>query len=159
MKKSNYITPEGAKRLRDELEYLWTTERPKVTQEVADAAADGDRSENAPYIYGKKRLREIDRRLRFLSKRLEALTVVEPRARTDSKVYFGAWVRLADEDGGEHEYRIVGPDEIDIGKGHISVDSPVGRALMGKATGDVVLVRRPKGEVEYEILAVRWPES
>src|SRR5688572_15944504 len=109
-----YITAEGARKLRDELEHLWRVERPRVTQEVSDAAAQGDRSENAEYIYGKKRLREIDRRVRFLGKRLEELVVVsEPPSRAD-RVFFGAWVKLESEDGDEVEYRIVGADETDV---------------------------------------------
>src|SRR5690242_21132012 len=115
----HYITPDGAKRLRSELEQLWTVERPRVTQEVADAAAQGDRSENAEYIYGKRRLREIDRRVRFLSKRLDDLTVVSEAPTDASRVFFGAWVTLEDEDGKRVKYRIVGPDESDADKGWI----------------------------------------
>lgn len=153
---SGYITPDGAKKLRDELEQLWHVERPRVTQEVADAAAQGDRSENAEYIYGKRRLREIDRRVRFLTKRLEALTVVaEPPERRD-RVFFGAWVKVEDEDGEEAEWRIVGPDESDVKAGWISMDSPVARALMGKRVGDEVTVRRPAGDAEYTIVGVRY---
>lgn len=155
-KKSNYITPEGMKRLRDELDHLWTVERPKVTQEVADAAALGDRSENAEYIYGKKRLREIDRRLRFLSKRIDQLVVVDSTSMDDPRVRFGAWVELEDEDGELVEYRLVGPDEFDLKKRFISLDSPVARALLGKREGDEVMVRRPKGEIFYTIVSVRY---
>lgn len=155
-KQSTYITPEGAKRLREELDFLWREERPRVTQEVADAAAHGDRSENAEYIYGKKRLREIDRRLRYLGKRLDALTVVEPRERDDGKVYFGAWVTVEDEDGQEAEYRIVGPDEADARTRAISMDSPMGRALLGREDGDEVTVRRPKGTAVFVITGVRY---
>ena len=154
--KSKYITPEGLKRLQDELTYLWSVERPKVTQEVADAAAQGDRSENAEYIYGKKRLREIDRRLRFLSKRIDDLEVVQVPDKPDGKVRFGAWVELEDEEGEITEYRIVGADEFDVAKGLISIDSPVGRALVGKAQGADVTVRRPKGEMVYTILGIRY---
>jgi len=154
--RSKYITPEGAQRLRDELNHLWTVERPRVTQEVADAAAHGDRSENAEYIYGKKRLREIDRRVRFLSTRLDEIVVVEPRAPADGSVRFGAWVTLEDEDGHIVEYRLVGPDEFDVSRGYISLDSPVARALIGKKPDDEVLVRRPKGDIEYTIIAVRY---
>jgi transcription elongation factor GreB len=142
--------------LRDELEQLWTVERPRVTQEVADAAAQGDRSENAEYIYGKRRLREIDRRVRFLNKRLEALIVVDQPPSDPARVFFGAWVVLEDEDGEELEYRIVGPDEFDVHAGKISMDSPVGRALMGKTCGDEVVVKRPKGEAVYTIVSVRY---
>ena len=131
-KGSAYITPEGARTLRDELDHLWRTERPKVTQAVSEAAAQGDRSENAEYIYGKKRLREIDRRIRYLQKRLDEITVVE-RAPTDTaRVFFGAWVRLEDEDGNTVTYRIVGADEFDAAKGLISIDSPLARALLKK---------------------------
>jgi transcription elongation factor GreB len=154
--RSSYITPEGARILRDELGYLLKVERPRVTQAVSDAAAEGDRSENAEYIYGKKRLREIDRRLRFLIKRLDALTVVEHQPARQGKVFFGAWVRLENEDGDEVEYRIVGPDEFDVGKGFISMDSPVGRALLGRQEGDEVVVRRPAGSVTFTILEVRY---
>src|SRR5690349_9546172 len=128
----HYITPEGAKKLRAELEQLWTVERPRVTQEVADAAAQGDRSENAEYIYGKRRLREIDRRVRFLSKRLDDLVVVTEAPSDARRVFFGAWVTLEDEDGEEVTYRIVGPDESDVEKHWISMDAPVARALLGK---------------------------
>jgi transcription elongation factor GreB len=151
-----YITPEGEKGLRDELDRLWNRERPRVTQEVADAAAQGDRSENAEYIYGKKRLREIDARVRFLTKRLDELTVVRDTPATDGKVYFGAWVRLEDDAGEELVYRVVGPDEFDVEVGKISVDSPVGRALLGREEGDEVVVRRPKGDAVYTILEVRY---
>jgi transcription elongation factor GreB len=151
-----YITPEGEQVLRDELDRLWNRERPRVTQEVADAAAQGDRSENAEYIYGKKRLREIDARLRFLSKRLDELTVVREAPADHGRIYFGAWVRLEDEAGDELFYRIVGPDEFDIEAGKISVDSPLGRALMRKEDGDEVVVRRPRGDASYTILEVRY---
>ena len=154
--RSNYITPEGAKCLRDELDYLWRIERPRVTQGVSDAAAEGDRSENAEYIYGKKRLREIDRRIRFLVKRLDDVQVVESQPDRQGKVFFGAWVRLENEDGDEFVYRIVGPDEFDIAKGFISMDSPMGRALLGKQEGDEVLVRRPAGAAIFTILDVGY---
>ena len=155
-KQTNYITPEGAKRLRDELTWLWKEERPIVTQRVSDAAAEGDRSENAEYIYGKKRLREIDRRVRFLTQRLDNLTVVENRPAGTSKVYFGAWVRLEDEDGKEAVYRIVGPDEFEPAKGWISIDSPVGKALLGKNEGDEVTVNRPAGLTTFTIVEVDY---
>ncbi|HEX3757363.1 MAG TPA: transcription elongation factor GreB [Kofleriaceae bacterium] len=153
---SRYITPAGAKKLRAELEQLWTIERPRVTQEVADAAAQGDRSENAEYIYGKRRLREIDRRLRFLQKRLDVLTVVSEPPTDAGRVFFGAYVTLEDEDGDHHTYRIVGGDESDVDKGWISIDSPVARACLGKRCDDTVTVRAPRGEIEYTILAVRY---
>ncbi len=155
-KRSAYITVEGAKKLRAELDQLWTVERPRVTQEVADAAAQGDRSENAEYIYGKRRLREIDRRVRFLSKRLDEVTVVSEPPSDPTRVFFGAYVTIEDEDGEEHTYRIVGGDESDTSKGWISIDSPVARALLGKRDGDAVTVRAPKGEIEYTIVGVRY---
>ncbi len=153
-----YITREGAERLRAELKHLLYSERPKVTAEVSFAASLGDRSENAEYIYGKKRLREIDRRLRFLTKRLEKLNVVEPGEQKDrSKVFFGATVTLLnEEDDSKVSYQLVGPDETDLKAGKISVDSPVGRALLGKKQGDVVTVRRPLGEVDFEIKHIKY---
>jgi transcription elongation factor GreB len=155
-KRSPHITPDGAKKLRAELDQLWTVERPRVTQEVADAAAQGDRSENAEYIYGKRRLREIDRRVRFLSKRLDEVVVVSEPPTDPKRVFFGAWVTIEDEDGEEHTYRIVGADESDMTNGWISIDSPVARALLGKRESDEVVVRVPKGEVTYTIVGVRY---
>lgn len=154
--KSDYITPAGHKRLTDELDYLWRVERPRVTQQVSDAAALGDRSENAEYIYGKKRLREIDRRLRFLSKRLDALTVVEPTPEQEGRAFFGAYVTVESEDGEEATYQIVGPDEVDPAERRISIDSPMGRALLGKCEGDEVKVRRPKGQAVFEVVEIRY---
>lgn len=152
---SAYITPEGFARLRAEHDHLWRVERPKVTQQVSVAAALGDRSENADYIYGKRRLREIDRRVRFLAKRIDELTVVEPDPdRPLDRIYFGAWVGLEDEEGNALRYRIVGPDESDPAQGLISMDSPVGRGLMGKRVGDEVEVKRPKGATVYVILEI-----
>ena len=159
---SAYITPEGFARLEAEHDHLWRVERPVVTEQVSVAAALGDRSENADYIYGKKRLREIDRRLRFLAKRIDALTVVHPDSnREEGKVYFGAWVSLEDAEGEVFTYRIVGPDESDATRGEISMDSPVGRSLLGRVVGDEVIVRRPKGDIELEIMAVSYtpPDS
>jgi transcription elongation factor GreB len=155
---SKYITPEGARRMREELERLWSVERPKVTQEVADAAAQGDRSENAEYIYGKKRLREIDRRVGWLGKRLEEVVVVDERPADPRRVHFGAWVTLEDEDGEATEWRIVGADESDVKTRAISVDSPVARALMGRRVGDEVTVQVPRGEVAYTVVAVRYSQ-
>jgi transcription elongation factor GreB len=154
--RSRYITPEGAKKLRAELDQLWTRERPRVTQEVADAAAQGDRSENAEYIYGKRRLREIDRRVRFLSKRLDEVTIVNEAPSDPKRVFFGAHVTVESEDGERHTYRIVGGDESDVDKGWISIDSPVARACLGKREADVVTVRAPKGEIEYTIITVAY---
>ena len=155
-KSSAYITPEGASRLRQELDYLWRVKRPQVTQSVSEAAAQGDRSENAEYIYGKKQLREIDRRIRFLQKRLDALVIVD-RAPTDStRIYFGAWVRLETDRGETVEYRIVGPDEFDLEKGLISIDSPLARALLKKTTDDEVSLALPRGRTLYTVLEVRY---
>ena len=151
----NYITPEGAKKLARELDELKTKERPKVVDEVSTAAAEGDRSENGSYIYGKKRLREIDRRIRFLTKRLEAARVITETNDGDS-VYFGAWVTVEDEDGARREYRIVGEDEVDPKEGRISWRSPLGRALLKKSAGDVVTVQRPAGAVDFTLIAVRY---
>ncbi|MFK7897478.1 MAG: transcription elongation factor GreB [Myxococcota bacterium] len=154
---SKYITRSGFIKLQDELEWLWRTERPRVTEAVSVAAALGDRSENADYIYGKKRLREIDRRIRFLTKRIDELQVVDPGPRKDpERIYFGAWVSVEDEDGEEARYQLVGPDEFDAKAGRISVDSPVGRALMGKHLGDEVVVRRPKGDVVYTVIEIDY---
>ncbi len=152
----NYITKEGAKRLSEELGRLRTVERPRVVQEVSEAAAQGDRSENAEYIYGKKRLREIDRRMHYLTKRLERAEVVVPPERAPEKAFFGATLELEDEDGGTVAYTIVGEDEADGARGRISWRSPIGRALLGKCRGDAVIVRRPAGEIELTILAIRY---
>src|SRR5262245_46597906 len=121
---SKFVTPAGAQKLREELDFLWRKKRPEVTRAVQEAAAQGDRSENAEYIYGKKQLREIDARVRFLRKRLEGMTVVDQPPSDPSKVFFGAWVKVEDDGGTEFEYRIVGPDEITDVKGYISMDSP-----------------------------------
>jgi transcription elongation factor GreB len=154
--RSRYITPEGAKKLRAELDQLWTIERPRVTQEVADAAAQGDRSENAEYIYGKRRLREIDGRVRFLSKRLDDVTVVTEVPTDHGRVFFGAYITVEDDAGEQRTYRIVGGDETDVDRGWISIDSPVARACLGKRCDDTVTVRAPRGEIEYTIIAVRY---
>ncbi|WP_394827063.1 transcription elongation factor GreB [Pendulispora albinea] len=155
MSEPNYITKQGAKRLQDELAHLRSQERPKVVQEVSDAAAQGDRSENAEYIYGKKRLREIDRRMRFLTKRLEAVQIVTTPASTD-RIFFGATVEVEDEEGVRSTYRIVGEDEIDLNRGDVSWRSPIGRALLKKEAGDVVMLRRPNGEIELTIVSIRY---
>jgi transcription elongation factor GreB len=157
MSDPNYITPEGAKRLQGELADLLAHERPRVVQDVSDAAAQGDRSENAEYIYGKKRLREIDRRIRFLTKRLESAVVVGPtEARRDGKVFFGAIVEIEDEDGARASYQIVGEDEIDLTRGRVSWRSPIGRSLLKREAGDTVILRRPSGEVELTIVRVSY---
>lgn len=157
---SKYITPEGAKRLRDELHALWHDERPRVTVAVAAAAAQGDRSENAEYTYGKKRLHEIDRRVRFLRKRLEGMTVVDtdaPGARRDAgRVYFGAWVQLESETGTLSWYRVVGPDEFDMAGDYISMDSPLGVSLLGKRLDDSVTVSLPAGDQSFTVIAIRY---
>ena len=152
----NYITPAGAKRLSEELGRLRSVERPKVVQEVQDAAAQGDRSEYAEYKYGKLRLRDIDRRMRFLSKRLEAAQVVDPAKQRGDKIFFGAKVVVEDEDGKSQELMIVGVDEVGFEEGQISRRSPVVRALLGKSIGDTVVVRRPAGDAELEIVDVRY---
>ena len=151
------ITAAGAARLREELDELWLRKRPAVTQAVSEAAALGDRSENAEYIYGKKKLREIDRRIRFLSTRLDELKVVENGERSEAtKVFFGAWVRVEDEEGNEKVYRIVGPDEHDMDPRYVSMDGPLGRALLGKRLDDEVLVRRPKGDIDVVIVEIGY---
>jgi transcription elongation factor GreB len=147
--------------MRAELDQLWLHERPRVTQEVSDAAAQGDRSENAEYIYGKRRLREIDHRVRFLIKRLEAVKVVVEAPTDPARIYFGAWVTVRDNDGDRKQYRIVGPDESDVDRGWISMDAPLATSLMGKQIGDVVTVLRPKGAIELEVDEVSYvpPEA
>jgi transcription elongation factor GreB len=152
----NYLTPEGAEKLSEELRRLMGVERPKTVQEVADAAAQGDRSENAEYIYGKKKLREIDRRVRFLTKRLESAVVVKPGEQSGDVVRFGATVEVEDEDGNRRKYLLVGPDESDPAQGKLSFQSPMGRSLLKRKVGDVVVVKRPAGEIEVEILSVRY---
>ena len=158
MAKSNYITREGWNILDQELKFLWKEERPKVTQAVSEAAALGDRSENAEYIYGKRRLREIDRRVRFLMKRLEVLQIVDYHVRQEGKVLFGAWIELETEDGELKQYRIVGCDEFDPAKNWISVDSPVARALIGKAVDDEVKVDTPSGRMTFFVNRI-WYEK
>lgn len=153
---SKYITPEGKKRLTDEFSYLWKEKRPEVTAALAAAAAEGDRSENAEYIYRKKQLREIDSRIHFLKGRLEDVVVVDTVPGDQSRVFFGAWVRLEDSDGNIAEYRIVGPDEFDTDRNFISMDSPVARALMKKTEGDEVVVKRPKGDAVFTIVKVAY---
>lgn len=156
MSTSKYITPEGHARLTDELNDLWRVQRPKVVQAVSEAAAMGDRSENAEYTYGKKMLRDIDRRVRFLRKRLEGMTVVSATPSDTSRIFFGAWVRLEDDEGVEIELRIVGPDEFDPKHNWISLDSPMARALLRRCEGDEVRVCLPSGERLYIILAVSY---
>ena len=154
--KKIHITPAGAHALRSELRFLYETERPEITQKVSDAAALGDRSENADYIYGKKRLREIDNRIRHLTKRLDNLEIVDRKPNDQEKVFFGAWLTLRGADKDIFKIRIVGADELDLEKGWISIDSPMARSLLGKTIGDSVLVTRPLGDLEVEILEVSY---
>jgi transcription elongation factor GreB len=153
---SKYITPAGLKRLRTELEQLWREERPRVTQAVAAAAAQGDRSENAEYTYGKRRLREIDRRVRFLRQRLEGMVVVNQPPADGARVFFGAWVELESAGGERSRFRVVGPDEFDMAPGYISMDSPLGRALLRRALDEEILVETPGGSCLYVIVAIEY---
>ncbi|MFC1578959.1 transcription elongation factor GreB [Pseudomonadota bacterium] len=154
---SAYITPEGERRLREELHQLWKVERPQVTNAVHEAAKNGDRSENGDYIYGKRRLREIDSRVRFLNKRLDELKVIDRSPDNPDKIYFGAWVCLEDEAGEEQRWRIVGPDEFDLGRGLLSMDSPMARSLLGKGLDDEVRVQSPSGEKIYYVTEISYP--
>ena len=155
-KRSPLITATGAQMLRQELDYLWREKRPQVTQAVKEAAALGDRSENAEYIYGKKQLREIDSRVRFLQQRLENIKVVDSLPSEQSKIYFGAWVKLLDEQELERTLRIVGPDEINPALGYISIDSPLAKALVGKQQDDLVTLQDL--EKSYEVLAIWYQQ-
>lgn len=150
---TNLISAEGLKKLHDEYDFLWKVERPKVVQGVSDAAAEGDRSENAEYIYGKKRLREIDYRLKHLGSRLKFLKIAVAPAHPVT-VCFGCWVSYEDEEGNERCYQLVGPDEFDVSAGKISIDSPVGQALLNKKVDDEVLLRRPSGDLPVCITAI-----
>ena len=156
---SKYVTPAGARRLREELEQLWREERPRVTQAVSAAAAQGDRSENADYIYGKRRLREIDRRVRFLRRRLDGMVIVEQPPTDPERVFFGAWVQLEAEDGTSARYRIVGPDEFDMAPGYISMDSPLARSLLRRRIDEEVTVETPAGNRLYLIVAIEYERS
>lgn len=156
MIKNNYMSPGCYKKLMAELEWLNREERPEVTKLVTWAASNGDRSENADYLYGKKRLREIDRRIRFLTQRLNASAVVDPTTIKSTKIQFGATVRLLDEDGSARIFTIVGVDEVETSKGHISWQSPIGKALLGKNVGDEVLVKIPAGESTYEVVEIEY---
>lgn len=153
---SRYITPEGARRLRAELGQLWSVERPAVTRAVAEAAAQGDRSENAEYTYGKRRLREIDSRVRFLRKRLEGMVVVDQPPTDRDRVFFGAWVEVEDDAGGQARHRIVGPDEHGEQPGYISMDGPLGRALMGRQLDDEVSIATPTGRRRLVITSINY---
>ncbi len=160
MRAKNYITPGGLERLREELRFLLTRERPAVTEVVAWAASNGDRSENADYQYGKRRLRQIDSRIRFLTKRLDAAVVVDPEAprtgQAAARAFFGATVRYEDERGEEREVSIVGVDEVDLKRNHISWVSPLGRALMKAGEGDEVVLQAPGGSTRLTVTEVRY---
>jgi transcription elongation factor GreB len=153
---SRYITPAGHARLKAELEQLWRVERPQVTAAVSAAAAQGDRSENAEYTYGKRRLREIDARVRHLRKRLDGMVVVDQPPADPQRVYFGAWVELEDEAGQSHRYRIVGPDEFDMAEGYISMDAPLARTLLGKRLDDEITLDIAGRQTRYFITAIDY---
>jgi transcription elongation factor GreB len=154
----NYVTPGGFKRLQDELERLWKVERPPLVATVAWAAGNGDRSENGDYIYGKRKLREIDRRIRYLSKRLDQAVVVDNSGKTHQRVHFGATVTIGYDSGDEREVTIVGVDELDAGDTRVSWRSPLGRALLTARVGETVTVRAPRGPMRLEIVAVRYDD-
>jgi transcription elongation factor GreB len=156
---SRYITPEGEQALRDELQQLWKVERPAVTSAVHEAAKNGDRSENGDYIYGKRRLREIDARVRFLNKRLDEVEVVRRIPDDTGKIFFGAWVTLEDKSGAEQRWRVVGPDEFDLASGKLSMDSPLARALLGKRLDDEIRVDSPSGEKVYYITDIHYGDA
>lgn len=150
------MTPKGHRKLVDELEELLRVERPEVTKLIQWAASNGDRSENADYLYGKKRLREIDRRIRFLTSRLDQAQVVQPSQTVSSKIQFGATVEILDEEGNKRKYTIVGVDEVDTSKGHISWQSPIGKTLLGKVLGQEVVINAPAGEMNFEIVSIQY---
>jgi transcription elongation factor GreB len=154
----NYITPAGHARLKSEVKALVEVERPELVKTVAWAASNGDRSENADYIYGKRRLREIDRRIHFLIKRLEIAEVVDPRGQDRDRAFFGATVAYRDGSGKEHTVSIVGTDEVDPARGRVSWVSPVARALLKAREGEVVTLRTPAGTEELEVIAIRYEE-
>jgi transcription elongation factor GreB len=156
IKGSPYITPEGKRVLDEELDYLWNKRRPLVVQALSAAAAEGDRSENAEYIYRKKELGEIDRRVRFLSKRVDELKVVNETPKQMDQIFFGAWIELESDDGKLLQYRVVGPDEFNSVKGFISMDSPVAKALMKKREGEEVSIITPSGVINYYISRVQY---
>ncbi len=159
MAEKNYITPDGYKRLVDELTELAVVERPRIVREVSDAAAEGDRSENAAYIYGKRRLREIDRRLGFLKRRLEFVQVVEADQSRKDRVFFGAWVEVEDDEGESHVYQIVGVDEVEAEHGRISWKSPIGHALIGKQLDESFVVKWHAGSRELTIVDIRYQRA
>ena len=156
----NYITPEGYRRLREEYERLFGIERPALVETISWAAGNGDRSENGDYIYGRKKLREIDRRLGWLSKRMKDARVVDPAQQPErARVYFGATVTLADEDDNRRWVTLVGEDETDAASGRIAWTSPIGRAIHGAVVGDLRRVALPAGEKEYEVVAIDYPAA
>ena len=156
IKSPNYITPIGLKKIQDELHQLLYVDRPTIVKTVAWAAANGDRSENADYIYGKRRMGEIDRRIRFLQSRLDNIEVIDPAQVKDDRVSFGATVTIEDEDGEKQTYQIVGSDEFDIKTKKISYEAPLAKALLGKKKGDTAIVCRPKGECEVVVVEVKY---
>lgn len=155
---TNYITPAGHRRLNDELARLWKVDRPKLVDTIAWAASNGDRSENGDYIYGKRKLREIDRRIRFLSKRLDSAVIVDNAGKDHERVYFGATVTVVDESGAERTVSIVGVDELDPARGRVSWISPIATALLKASVGDVVTLRTPRGTEELEIVSIRYDD-
>jgi transcription elongation factor GreB len=154
--KRKSITPEGYARLQSEMQRLWSQDRPRATRDVQEAAAHGDRSENAEYQYGKRRLREIDRRIGDLAARLEKVEVVDHSGLVTDRVMFGAWVTLETEEGEQRRYRLVGADESDPADGRVSVESPLGKSLLGRRAGDEVTVRRPAGEAVFIVLEIQY---
>jgi transcription elongation factor GreB len=154
-----YITPSGARTLRDELTHIWKVKRPEITSKVSAAAALGDRSENADYIYGKRALREIDKRIRYLTKRLDNLEIVDRIPDDQSRVFFGAWITLLNNQDEEKTVRIVGADEFDISKGWISLNSPMAKAILGKRLDAEVVIETPAGTEHYEIVGITYGEA
>jgi transcription elongation factor GreB len=158
VKKNNYITPKGFAKLESELKELLKVERPEILKLIQWAASNGDRSENADYLYGKKRLREIDKRIRFLNTRINSAVIIDPSKINSEKIQFGAKVKVSDDDGNEKTFSIVGIDEVDTARGLISWQSPIGNALLGKEIGDEVLIRIPVGQINFEILEIAYTE-
>ncbi len=157
--KTNLITRAGYEALKKELDYLWREERPEVTSKVSWAASLGDRSENADYQYNKKRLREIDRRVRYLRKRIEAANIIDYSPQQDGRVFFGAWVEIENDAGDSKRFRIVGVDEIYERKDYISIDSPMARALLKKQVDDDVVVKTPNGDMEWFVVSIEYPSE
>jgi len=157
--RSNYITPQGAATLKRELDRLWRVERPAVTRSVAEAAAQGDRSENAEYIYGKKQLAAIDRRVRHLRKRLASARIVDRAPSDATRIYFGAWFELRDETGSTQRFRLVGPDELDHAQDYLSMDSPLGKAVRGRGLDENVTVATPKGAKRYTVMSIAYSQQ